>query len=196
MVFGIIACSFYLIGIFFNFKILEFTGFMLPACTFLPFPADTYILYSSKFFTPINIGILGGFINAVAVIWEKYFIRILIINKKFEKFVVFFNELKFTKLANKNLFLVLLVSAFSFIPFEPFRLIAITHNYDNKKYFTASFLGRGFRYFLLAYFGKKLIHYDWLMYALLISLVVFFYGIYVSYQKRNERKKMSYKLEK
>ena len=169
---------------------------MLPACTFLPFPADTYILYSSKFFTPINIGILGGFINAVAVIWEKYFIRILIINKKFEKFVVFFNELKFTKLANKNLFLVLLVSAFSFIPFEPFRLIAITHNYDNKKYFTASFLGRGFRYFLLAYFGKKLIHYDWLMYALLISLVVFFYGIYVSYQKRNERKKMSYKLEK
>ena len=168
---------------------------MLPSSTFLPFPADTYVLYSSKFFTPINIGILGGLINAVAVIWEKYFIRMVIKNKKFEKFVVFFNELKFTKLASKNLFVVLFVSAFSFIPFEPFRLIAITHNYENKRYFTATFLGRGFRYFLLAYFGKQLIQHDWLMYALLLSLLIFFYGVYVGYKKRNERKKISYELK-
>jgi len=193
--FGLISICIYALGIILSEKSLEFVGFMLPASTFLPFPADTYVLYISQFFTPLYIGILGGFINAVAVIWEKYFFRMVIRKKEFDKFVVFFSELKYGKFVSDNLFIVLLISAFSFIPFEPFRLIAITHNYDDKKYFAATFIGRGFRYFLLAFFGRKLMQYDLLIYALIISAFVFLYGAYSSYKKKDERKEISVELE-
>lgn len=194
MLFGIISAAIYYGGVHYSERSLEFIGFMLPACTFLPFPADTYVIYSSQYFHPAYIALLGGFINSVSVIWEKYFFRMVIRQNQFDKFAMFFSENKYGKLLTQNLFVVLLVSAFSFLPFEPFRLIAITHNYDDKKFFTATFLGRGFRYFLLAVIGKQLIQYDIIMFAVTISAFVFVYGTYSAYKKRGERKGMKVEL--
>lgn len=179
VIFGIMTLA----GLFCGSKIVEFTGFMFLASTFLPFPADTYILYSSKFFTPAFIGVVGGLINAAAVIFEKYFVKLLIKHGEFYKFVVFFNEDRFTKFINKRMFLFLFVSAFSFIPFEPFRFIAIIEEYDDKKYFLSTFLGRGLRYGMLAIIGNEMLKYNWLTAVVLISLVVFFFQKYRLYKK-------------
>lgn len=169
-------------------ELLKFIGFMFIACTFIPLPADTYLLYSTKYFSPLFLGVVGGLINALAVLCEKFFIKLVLKAKKFENLVVFFNESSFTKLFQKNLFLSLVISAFSFIPFEPFRLIAITKNYNNAKYFLATFIGRGFRYFLLALLGKELLKYDWIGVAITASLIIFFYGAYKSYIKNKKKK--------
>jgi len=193
--FGLVSAIIYFAGVHYSDKSLEFIGFMLPACTFLPFPADTYVLYASQFYSPLYIGILGGLINAVSVIWEKYFFRMVIRQKQFDKFVMFFNEFKYGRILSQNLFVLILVSAFSFIPFEPFRLIAITHNYDDKRYFIATFLGRGFRYFILASISRQFIKHDIIMFAITISAFVFIYGTFRSYQKRGERKDVNVVLE-
>ena len=184
VIFGIMT----LVGFFCGSKIIEFIGFMFLACTFLPFPADTYILYSSKFFTSAFIGVVGGLINAAAVIAEKYFVKLLIKYKEFDTFVDFFNEDRFTKFINKRMFLFLFLSALSFIPFEPFRFIAIIEGYDDKKYFLSTFLGRGLRYGILAIIGNEMLKYNWLTTVVLISLVVFFFQKYRMYKKKRKNK--------
>jgi len=194
-IFAVISGLFYIFGMFFSDVHLKFTGFMLIASTFLPFPADAYILYASNFFSPLKLAIFGGLMNAIAVIYEKYFVRLVIRLKRFEDIVLFFNNLKFIQFSQKNLFGVLLFSAFSFFPFEPFRLVAITHNYNDVKYLFATFFGRGFRFFLLGLLGKELIKYDWLGIAIGISLGLFIYGSYVGYVREKKRRKRDSKIK-
>ena len=66
-------------GHFLDDKLLEFVGFMLLACTFLPLPADSYLLYVSPSFVPAFAAITGGIINTVAVIAERKFVEKMLI---------------------------------------------------------------------------------------------------------------------
>lgn len=159
-------------------KILEFIALMFLAGTFLPMPADTYVLYMAEFLNPVEVALIGGLVNSLAVIFEKYWLIDLMKFGYFEKFSAFFAKTKFTRYMNKYMFVSLFISAFSILPFEPFRLVAVTKNYNNSKYFLATFLGRGFRYYLLALVGQQFMQYDLLGFILILSLSGFLWGIY------------------
>lgn len=56
---------------------------MMLAGTFIPLPADTYIISQTPYASAINIALVGGFFNTVAVLFEKYFVlRLLLFFKK------------------------------------------------------------------------------------------------------------------
>jgi len=186
-VFFVVCIGAYLYSEFIDSSMLEFIALMLMAGTFLPMPADTYVLFISGEFDPILLGVVGGLVNAVAVICEKYWLKEVMNFGLFEKFSVFFDKSKFTKFMNKNMFVWLVVSGFSFLPFEPFRLVAVVKNYNNFKYFVATFLGRGFRYYLLALFGDEIRKYNMIGLVLVLSLAGFFWGVYKMIRKKSKK---------
>ena len=175
----------YLFSLVIDSTILEYISLMLLAGTFLPMPADTYVLFISGDIDPIVIGVVGGIVNAVAIIFEKYWLKDVMKFGALEKFSVFFSNSKFTKYMNKGMFLSLLISGFSFFPHEPFRLVAVVKNYNDFKYFMATFLGRGFRYYLLAIFGDEIRKYDMLGLVLFLSLLGFFWGVFKMARKKS-----------
>ncbi len=173
-----LALFIWLFGLIIYSKLLEFIALMFLASTFLPMPADTYVLYMTEYFSPLSVALIGGMINSLAVIFEKYWIQDLMKFGYFEKFSVFFSHSKFTKYMHKYMFLSLLVSGFSLLPFEPFRLVAVVKNYNNLKYFLATLLGRGLRYYLLALVGRQFMQYDILGFIIILSLSGFLWGIF------------------
>ena len=82
------------------------------------------------------------------------------------------------------MFVALVVGGFSVLPFEPFRLVAVVKNYNSVKYFIATFLGRGARYYILALFGQKFIQYDLLGGMIILSLSGFLWAIYKMIKKK------------
>jgi hypothetical protein len=166
------------IGFFFKLKLVEGSGFMMLAGTFIPLPADTYILNQTPYASAINIALVGGFFNTVAVLFEKYFVSRLLLFKKGEKIKKMFNESSFSHYFLKYPALVLFVAALTPLPFEPFRLLAITNNYSNSKYSIVTFLGRGIRYWILVVFGNFLLRYQWLTQLIVISLVLYFVNLF------------------
>jgi|TARA_Y100000310_G_scaffold339460_1_gene432156 membrane protein YqaA with SNARE-associated domain len=180
----------FIIGLLFSVRILEYTGFMMIATTFLPLPADPYTLYASAFFTPVFLGFIGGSINTIAVAFEKYYIREIIKKKRFKDISDFFRELKFSKFAKKNMFASLFISGLTFIPYEPFRLVAIVNNYSPIKYYISVFLSRSIRYFLIGLIGLGFLRYGWLNIAVLTAAIVYYLSLIKAY-----REKKSYKIQ-
>lgn len=168
-----------LIGYFYGIKILEFLGFMFLAGTFLPFPADTYVLHLTLFYSPLFIALVAGFVNSYAVIFERYFVLGLLKNNKGKLIENFFNKSGLSKFFVKYPFLILFISAFSFIPFEAFRILAITNKYNQLKYFVATFLGRGIRYYLLAIVGTFFIKLNILNLIIIVTLLAYFLGLFL-----------------
>jgi membrane protein YqaA with SNARE-associated domain len=189
-----VCISLYLLSLLVSSTFLEYGSLMLLAGTFLPMPADTYVLFISEQIDPIRIGIVGGIVNAIAVIFEKYWLKDVMKVGALEKFSVFFANSKFTKYMNKSMFFSLLISGFSFFPHEPFRLVAVVKNYNDFKYFIATFLGRGFRYYLLAIFGDEIRKYDMIGLVLFLSLFGFFWGVFKMTRKKQVQKPIKYTL--
>lgn len=164
-------------------NLVKFVGFMAGACTFVPLPADAYVLNVSADNPALVVGVLGGGVNAVAVLIERQWVLRFIDHPSFDRFKEFVGTNRWVELANKNLFIGLIIGGFSFLPFEPFRLVAILRNYSQERYAIATFLGRGFRYYWLARAGELFAGYGVIKYAVWASLAFFFVGLIRSYQK-------------
>lgn len=158
-------------------SIVEFCGLMVGATTFVPLPADTFVLAVSDDNPAIVIGVVGGLINAAMVLVERFWILTLVDHPSFGRFKNFFAANRFVGWTEKNMFLALIVGAASFLPFEPFRLVAVMTNYSLPKYFLATFLARGSRYYVLAAIGTALLDVGFLSQAIWISLGLFFIGL-------------------
>ncbi len=168
------------IGFFYSLKVIEFSGFMMLAGTFLPLPADTYIIHLTPYLGVVYIALIGGAFNTIAVLFEKYFVSHLLLSERGEKIKKIFNESKLSLYFTKYPALTLFVTAFSFLPYEPFRFLAITNNYSNVKYSIATFFGRGIRYWVLAVFGNFMAGYGWLAWIIAISLILYFISLFKS----------------
>ena len=92
----------------------------------------------------------------------------------------FFAGNRLVDLTDRNMFLALMVGAASFIPFEPFRLIAVMRDYSQVKYFLATGLARGTRYYVLASVGSALLEVGFLQQAIWITLGLFAFGLWRS----------------
>ena len=64
---GLAAAAVWLygLGLVFGSSILQFAGFMAGACTFLPLPADAYILDASTRHSALVIGVVGALIGGL-----------------------------------------------------------------------------------------------------------------------------------
>ena len=161
------------LGVALSSSLLRFVGLMIGATTFVPLPADTFVLAASRHDQALVLGLTGGLINATMVLVERHWIRILVDHPAFDRFITFFDDNRLVERASRQMFLGLVVGGASFIPFEPFRLLAVLKNYSPVRYWWATFLSRGGRYYVLALVGEALLQVGVLTQALWISLALF-----------------------
>ena len=177
---AVVSLTLYLVGVSTGNTLLRFMGLMVGATTFVPLPADTFVLSASASLSPVVIGVVGGLINATMVLVERVWILALIDSPAFDRMRRFFAANRVVELTDRNMFLALIVGAASFIPFEPFRLIAVMRGYSPVKYFLATGLARGTRYYVLASVGAALLEVGFLQQAIWITLGLFAFGLWRS----------------
>lgn len=175
---AVVAASLFGLGHWLGSDVIRFAGLMTGATTFVPLPADTFVLAASEYLSPVTIGLVGGGINAVMVLVERRWLLILVDHPSFDRIVTFFDTNRVVAWTNRNLFLGLIIGGASFIPFEPFRLVAVMRGYSPIRYFVATFIARGGRYFVLAAAGDALLQIGVLRQALWVSLILFAIGLW------------------
>lgn len=169
------------VGVFIDSSLLQFAGFMTGATTFLPMPADAYVLNASAENPALTVGLLGGFVNALVVLVERQWILRIAKHPVFDRFAEFIGTNRWVDMAHRHVFVGLVVGGFSFLPFEPFRLVAVLRDYGPIKYSIATFIGRGFRYYWLARLGSVFVVYGIIKYVVWASLASFAVGLFRSY---------------
>ncbi len=174
------SLTLYLVGRSVGDPLVRFIGLMIGATTFVPLPADTFVLSVSDDLPAVVIGVVGGLINASMVLVERAWILALIDTPSFDRMRRFFDTNRLVALTERNMFVALAVGAASFVPFEPFRLIAVMRGYSPVKYFLATFLARGGRYYVLASVGAALLGVGLLQQAIWLTLVLFAFGLWRS----------------
>ncbi|HET6610705.1 MAG TPA: hypothetical protein VFG83_01895 [Kofleriaceae bacterium] len=143
-------------------RIAEMIGFILLGGTFLPLPLDAYVLHTTPFFSALTVALLAGSINTAAVVFERYFLLGLLALGKGRHIQEVIYQSKLSAWFRRLPFAIVFIGALSFIPFEPFRFLAVTNRYSLWRYSLATFLGRGIRYYLYAVFGHMLMGVGWL----------------------------------
>jgi membrane protein DedA with SNARE-associated domain len=127
---------------------------------FIPFPLDIIISFAfGSGLNPVLIGIFAGLGSSLGEL-TGYFVglggRSIIkekrINAKTSKIVSFI-----TSLFKKHGFFIIIIAAFVPFPFDVIGISAGIGNYDIKKFFVASLIGRSLRCILIAYTGYKII---------------------------------------
>ncbi len=187
---GVVAVGVWLLGVLLGSSLLSFIGFMIGATTFLPLPADAYVLSVADDHSALVIGVVGGLVNAAVVLVEREWVLRLARHPIFDRFSEFIGTNRWVDLAERHLFIGLIVGGFSFLPFEPFRLVAVLRNYSPIRYAVATFLGRGVRYYWLARAGSVFAVYGIVEYVVWASLAFFAVGLirsYLRYRSTAER---------
>ncbi len=168
-------------GRVFDSSLLSFVGLMIGATTFVPLPADSFVLDATEDLDPVVIGVLGGLINAVVVaVIERRWLLTFVDHPAFERFARFFANNRLVRMAERNMFVSLLIGGASFIPFEPFRLVAVMSGYSPMRYAVATFISRGGRYYVLALVGQALLEVGLLRQAVWLTLILFAIGLWRS----------------
>lgn len=160
--------------------VLSFSGLMVGATTFVPLPADSFVLDAAEDNAALVIGVLGGFINATVVLIERRWILTFVDHPAFDRFARFFENNRLVRLAERNMFFSLLVGGATFVPFEPFRLVAVMRGYSPVRYWVATFISRGGRYYVLALVGQALLEVGLLRQAIWLTLILFAIGLWRS----------------
>ena len=178
---AVVAVGLWGIGWLFGSSLLQFVGFMTGACTFLPLPADAYVLNAATSNSALTVGVVGGAVNAAVVLVERQWVLRLASHSFFDRFSEFIGTNRWVEAARRHLFIGLVIGGFSFLPFEPFRLVAVLRDYGQVRYALATFLGRGFRYYWLAKLGAVFAVYGVVKYVVWASLAFFAIGLFRSY---------------
>ncbi len=139
-------------------RVSQLVGFFVytsVAASVIPLPMPPYLIALGKVFDPGIVAVVGALGNCVSAVAEYYLItwffsgndlqQRIEANSAYQKFSYYFQ---------KAVFPTLLFSAFSPLPFEPFRLAAILMRYNLTLYLLAVFFGRLPRYYLIALVGE------------------------------------------
>jgi membrane protein YqaA with SNARE-associated domain len=167
----------WLLGRALDEPLLSFAGLMTIASTFVPMPADAYVIHAAETISPIWIALLGGAINAVAVLGERLFLQRLIGFPIFDRIRNFIGTNRFVTAMEDQMFLGLIVAAASPLPFEVFRFVAVARNYSPSRYALATFIGRGTRFYALAAAGGFFAAHGLVRYVIAALVIVFVLGL-------------------
>lgn len=135
---------------------MRFVGLMIAASTFVPLPADAFVLDASTHHRPLQLALTGGATSAIVALVEAAWIRRVIDHPHFDGLVSFVGTHRAMNLLHRHTFLGLLIGGATFLPFEPFRLFAALNHYPQWRYAVATFLSRSIRYFAIAQTGSTL----------------------------------------
>jgi len=174
---AVVAIALWIAGDVADSALVRFVGLMVGATTFVPLPADAFVLSASRDIDPLTVGLVGGAMNALMVLVERRWLLIMISHPSFDRFARFFDNSRVVALANRNMFLGLLIGGASFIPFEPFRLIAVVSDYSPVRYAVATFISRGGRYYALAALGAALVEIGIFRQVLWLVIGLFIVGL-------------------
>ncbi len=148
---------------------------MSVAMTFFPLPTHPYVIYVGEQYAPWLVAVVGGVATCVAGLIDYLLLSLLMRYQRIRKLQQSSWYLRFSAFFRSMAFVTLVVAAFTPIPFDPFRFLAITTEYDKKKYILAIFVGRAPRYFILARVGSEGYIPNWI----LIWVFVLLFGIAV-----------------
>lgn len=151
--FVVVSLSVWSVGRWLDLPLLSFSGLMLLASTFVPMPADAYVVHTAGSFDPLVVASVGGVVNAFGVLGERRFLIRLSEFSVGERLKEFIGTNRYLGLLDKHMFLGLVTAAASPIPFEVFRVIAVARNVNVVTYFFATLVGRGARFYVLALAG-------------------------------------------
>lgn len=136
-------------------------------------PHEPVLLYIGKLYNIVLVVVAAGLGTAVAgfIDYETLgfalkhrSIKNLYHNKGFYR--------KAVELFYKAPFWVIVVAAFTPIPYYPIKLLSIASDYPEGKYLCALTVGRVPRYFLLAYAGLALNIPNWILMALFVAMLI------------------------
>ena len=71
---AVVALGLWGFGVLVGSSLIQFAGFMTGACTFVPLPADAYVLNASTSNPALVVGVVGGAVNAAVVLVERQWI--------------------------------------------------------------------------------------------------------------------------
>lgn len=161
------------IGLWTNVTSLEVLGAFLIGGTFIPLPLDVYVLYLSPRFDVLLLGLVAGTLNTIAVIAEWYFVTNLLKGPRGHRLKATVQDATLSGWFRRFPFPTIVVTAFSPLPFEIFRFLAITNDYHLGRYALATLIGRSVRYIVLVAAGGWLYSYGWLGKAIGVALVLY-----------------------
>ena len=168
-------------------KLAGFFLYMCLACTVVPLPTPPYVIALGVVFDPFVVALVGAAGNIIAAGVEYKVLLWLSSKPKIDKRIHANKTYRaFERFYRRAAFLCLVVSGFTPIPFEPFRLAAIVSRYPLGRYLLAIFCGRFPRYYVVAWLGQTLPITDWHVVALTaVLLLVVVVGVVVE-RKRDE----------
>jgi len=153
--------------------------------TVVPLPTPPFVVYYGEMFNPLLIALVGGIGTCIACLIEYTLLSYAFkyTAEKSEKLA----SLKDTRtyqhtirIFNKVPFISIAIAAFTPIPFDPIRLLAIAAKYNRLKYSISIFIGRAPRYFLLASLGERLTRLEcnlhinaFLLGSILVAIAIF-----------------------
>jgi len=167
----------YALGSALDEPLVSFAGLMVLASTFVPMPADAYVVQTAETIDPIQIAVVGGAVNALAVLGERQFLLRLVDFEMFAKLKRFLGTNKYLDVLDRHMFLGLAVAAASPLPFEVFRFVAVSRDVGVGLYGLATFVGRGSRFYVLAVAGSWFASQGLLTTVVGVLLVLFALGL-------------------
>jgi len=126
---------------------------MTVACTFLPLPTPPTVIYMGELHSSLVVAAVGGVASCLAGLIDYSLFLLLIRQRKIRRLQESQLYKKSAAFFNRIAFLSLVVAAFTPIPFDPFRFLAIASGYNRTGYLAAIFVGRAPRYYFLAQLG-------------------------------------------
>jgi membrane protein YqaA with SNARE-associated domain len=155
-----------------QYGLLYYFFYMMVACTFFPLPTPPTVIYMGQHYDPWVVAVIGAVGSCVAGCIDYFIFSQLIKYKKVARLKETKTFQTFKRFFNKVAFVSMVTAAFTPIPFDPFRFMAITTSYNKLKYVTAIFLGRGARYYILAAFGAWVPLPTWILFGAFIVLLI------------------------
>jgi membrane protein YqaA with SNARE-associated domain len=126
---------------------------MTAACTFFPLPTPPVVIYMGALHDPLVVALVGGVASCLAGLIDYFLFLLLLQHGRVRQFQGSSFYRSCAAFFKRIAFFSLVLAAFTPIPFDPFRLLAIASGYNRAGYLTAIFIGRAPRYYLLAKLG-------------------------------------------
>ncbi len=151
--------------------------YTIAACSILPLPVDIGTLGAGMLYSPVLVALVGGIAAAIAggadYLAISYLLKLGRVSEHLGN-----NKYYITaqKAFNRAAFVCILVSGFTTILFDAFRLLAFTTHYNRRKYVLAVFLGKTPRFFLDATLGANylsgLLPWIWVVFLVVMILII------------------------
>ncbi|RKY67690.1 MAG: hypothetical protein DRQ02_06605 [Candidatus Latescibacterota bacterium] len=157
--------------------------YMSVALTFFPLPTPPVVVYMGEYHPAFLVALVGGIGSCLAGLIDYSIVSLLLRLKKLSRLQQSKVYKKYGNVFRKFAFWGMIITAFTPIPFDPIKLMAITARYDKVKYTSAIFLGRAPRYFILAKLGSM-----WHIPPLVLLLIIIVLFIPALWKSRGEIK--------